>query len=357
MKTLVGIIGHKGKYGLFLQRLFADYGCEVIGADAQDGPNVDARNRVIVDKAQVIVFSVPPREVVDGAISRLVDRSRPEQLWMDITSIKVTPVSAMLASQAEVLGLHPMCAPTSRSLRGQTIVVCPARLNRWKRWAEDFLNWTGAKLKVCSPEEHDSAIAIVQGLVHAMQLTMAATIRSLGQDVRESLSFTSPVYRIAISLIGRILKQDAALYADIQMLNPNIPQVLNQAAIELNKLMETVTAHEQEVFAEQFVASREHFGREELDDAFRLFEELNQLLADRSSEYQVLLQVREDKPGLLHAITGVFAERCITLTHIHSFRAADGYRFLLGLDRPRENIAVQMTLEQVTECGLANEVK
>ena len=119
------------------------------------------------------------------------------------------------------------------------------------------------------------------------------------------------------------------------MLNPNIPQVLNQAAIELNKLMETVTAHEQEVFAEQFVASREHFGREELDDAFRLFEELNQLLADRSSEYQVLLQVREDKPGLLHAITGVFAERCINLTHIHSFRAADGYRFLLGLDRPR----------------------
>src|SRR3989344_2526358 len=268
MKTIVGIIGHKGKYGLFLQRLFTDYGCEVIGADAQDGPGVDARNSVIVDKAQVVVFSVPPREVV-GAISRLVERSRPEQIWMDITSIKVAPVSAMLASRADVLGLHPMCAPTSKSLRGQTIVVCPARLNHWQGWVEDFLSWTGAKLKVCSPKEHDRAIAVVQGLVHAMQLTMAATIRSLGQDVRESLSFTSPVYRIAISLIGRILKQDAALYADIQMLNPNIPQVLNQAAIELNKLMETVTAHEQEVFAEQFVASREHFGREELDDAFR----------------------------------------------------------------------------------------
>ncbi len=281
-KLVVGIIGHKGKYGQFLQSLFTDYDCEVIGADAIDGPGVDARNRAIVDHADVVMFSVPPRNVVD-VISHLVDSSRPEQLWMDITSIKTGAVSAMLLSRAEVVGLHPMCAPTGKSLRGQTIVVCETRLNDWKTWATDFLQWTGAKLKVCSPEEHDRAVAIVQGLVHAMQLTMAATIRSLGQDVHDSLSFTSPVYRIAISLIGRILSGNPSLYADIQILNPNVLPVLKQARIELDKLIKTVTAQDQKAFVEEFVASQDHFGSEELKDAFQLFEELNQLLADRSS--------------------------------------------------------------------------
>ncbi len=356
MKTLIGIIGHQGKYGRFLERLFTDYDCEVIGADARDGPDVDGRNRVVIDRAQVVVFSLPPREIIRGAISCLTASSRPEQLWLDITSIKVAPVQAMLQSQAEVVGLHPMCAPTVGSLRGQTVVVCPARLAKWERWLNEFLYWTGAKLKVCAPEEHDRAMAIVQGLVHAMQLTMAATIRSLGEDVSESLSFTSPVYKIAFSLIGRILKQDAELYADIQMLNPNTPQVLGQAVAELQKFLETVTAQDRTRFIEEFGRSRDHFGAKELDNAFQLFEELSQLLADRSSEYQVLLEVHEDRPGWLHAVTGIFAEAGINLIHIHSFQAAKGYRFLVGLDRPRQDSAVKLVLEKIAEQGLANEV-
>lgn len=351
----VGIIGNKGKYGLFLERFFKNYGCEVIGSDVQDGPGVDSRNREVVDKADVVVFSLPPREVVLGAITRLVPYSRPEQLWMDITSIKVAPVSAMLESRAEVLGLHPMCAPTVKSLRGQTVIVCSARLNHWQPWIENFLHWTGAKLKVCTPEEHDRRMAVIQGLVHAMQLVMAATIRVLGEDISESLSFTSPVYQIALSLMGRILKQDPALYADIQMFNPYVEQVLREATTELEKFRAMVVSHKQEAFAEEFIASREHFGTKEVDNGSRLFEELIQLLIDRLSKHRVVLRVSEDKPGLLHAITGVFAEFDINLTHIHSFKVEEGHRFLVGLDRPHGDLAVQLALKRIAELELAEE--
>ncbi|OHA49455.1 MAG: hypothetical protein A2991_00290 [Candidatus Terrybacteria bacterium RIFCSPLOWO2_01_FULL_58_14] len=354
-KPLIGIIGSKGKYGRFLKRLFLAYGCEVIGADAQDGPNVDERNRAVVEQANVVIFSVPPR-VVEGVIKALIAHSRPEQLWMDVTSIKVIPVSAMLTSRAEVVGLHPMRAP-GESLAGHVVAVCPERLDLWKSWTADFLAWTGARLKFCTPEEHDRKMAVVQGLVHAMQLTMAATIRSLDEDVHETLSFTSPVYRIALSLIGRILQQNADLYADIQMLNPHVPQVLSQAETELHRLRETVIAQNHELFVQQFVASREHFGSEDLNDAFALFEELNQLLAARSSERQVCLQTREDRPALLRDITDLFAEGDINLTHIHSFEAAQGHRFLVGLDRPREDPAVQAALARIAERGLASEME
>lgn len=355
MEVPVGIIGNKGRYGKLLERLFGNYNCEVIGADAKDGPDVDSRNREIVERAEVVVFSLPPREIVLGAITRLIPYSRPEQLWMDVTSIKVAPVSAMLASHAEVLGLHPMCAPTAKSLRGQTVIVCPARLNKWQPWIERFLHWTGAKLKVSSPDEHDQAMAIVQGLVHAMQLIMAATIRSLGQDISESLSLTSPPHRIALSLMGRILKQNAELYADIQMLNPYVEQVLKQAAVEFERFREMVVSHRREMFVEEFNLSREHFGEKVLSDSYRLLEEFSELLTDRLSEHQVILEVGEDKPGLLHSITGVFAEFDINLTHIHSFRAEEGHRFLVGLDRPKGDLAAQLALKRIEELELAKQ--
>ena len=103
--------------------------------------------------------------------------------------------------------------------------------------------------------------------------------------------------------------------------------------------------------------SREHFGQKELNNAFDLFEELNQLLADRSSEHQIVLRVLKNEPGLLHEITGFFAEFGINLNHIHSFRAGDGHRFLLGLDRSKESFLIKSAIEKMVERGLAEIVE
>src|SRR6266404_993853 len=82
----VGIIG-RGKYGQFLERLFIEFGTEVISSDIKDGPNVKVRNQSVVDRSDVVIFSVPPRETV-AVIESLISYSRPDQLWMDVTSIK-----------------------------------------------------------------------------------------------------------------------------------------------------------------------------------------------------------------------------------------------------------------------------
>lgn len=274
---IVGIIGNKGKCGLFFERIFAGFRCEVIGADVQNGPGVSMQNREVVERADVVVFSVPPRVAVK-VIKSLVNYSRPEQLWMDVTSLKKNFVSAMLESRAEVLGLHPMCAPTAMSLKGQTVVMCPARLKIWLPWVEKFIAWTGIKVKFCEPDVHDKNMSIVQGLVHAMQLTAAATIQSLGQDIAESLAFASPVYRIALSLSGRILKQDPNLYADIQMLNPYVLDVLCEARLQLDNLIRMIESKDVEMFTKWFNKSRDHFGKENLENSYQLFEEINQLI-------------------------------------------------------------------------------
>ena len=56
-----------------------------------------------------------------------------DRLWLDVTSVKEAPVQAMLASQAEVVGLHPMTAPPKApTLKGRVMVVCEARLQHWQ---------------------------------------------------------------------------------------------------------------------------------------------------------------------------------------------------------------------------------
>jgi len=55
----------------------------------------------------------------------------------------------------------------------------------------------------------------VQGLTHYVTLCMADSIRRLGMDIAATKEFTSPVYQIELSLVGRLLSQDPDLYADI----------------------------------------------------------------------------------------------------------------------------------------------
>jgi len=59
-------------------------------------------------------------------------------------------VQAMLASQAEVVGLHPMTAPPKApTLKGRVMVVCEARLRHWQPWVDSLC--TRCRLSACGP--------------------------------------------------------------------------------------------------------------------------------------------------------------------------------------------------------------
>ena len=84
-------------------------------------------------------------------------------------------------------------------------------------------------------------MAIVQGLTHFVTICMADSIRRLGIDIGKTGPFMSPVYQIELSLVGRLLSQDPALYADILQQNPFVPGVLaacRSAAGELSAIVQ-----------------------------------------------------------------------------------------------------------------------
>ena len=109
---VIGIVGSAGAYGRWLRGFFQQrMGLQVIGHDPADPASASPAQ--VIAQARVIIFSVPIRHTAQiiGQWIALADGREAGQLWLDITSVKQAPVQALLASRAEVAGLHPMCAP------------------------------------------------------------------------------------------------------------------------------------------------------------------------------------------------------------------------------------------------------
>lgn len=212
---VIGIVGGHGKMGSWFASFFEQSGCKVIISDTA----TRLSNLELVQQAEIVIFSLPIGSCVD-VIESLLPAVRAEQLLIDFTSIKRPAVEAMLLSDAEVLGLHPMFGPQISSLAGQIIVACRSRPRNLTPLVENLLLDAGVQLCQSTPEEHDKMMAVIQGLNHFMAVVMADCMRQLGFDLNRSMDFTSPVYRMRMAMLGRILAQDPRLYAEIEIMNP-----------------------------------------------------------------------------------------------------------------------------------------
>jgi prephenate dehydrogenase len=256
MTKTAGIIGGTGRMGRLFVPVFERAGYEVLVS----GRSTELTARDLAERSDLVIVSVPIRDTV-RVIDEIAPVLRDDQLLCDFTSLKVRPVEAMLRSKADVIGLHPMFGPTVKSLRQQTIIVCPVRTEEFH--LHDLLaifGAEGAECTITSPEEHDRMMAVVQGLTHYMTLCMADTVRRLGLDLKKTKDFTSPVYQIEISVMGRLLSQDAGLYADILRMNPYVPEVLEACNASAGELAAIVRSHDPDLFRAFFEANRRHFG-------------------------------------------------------------------------------------------------
>jgi prephenate dehydrogenase len=251
-----GIIGGTGKMGRLFTPVFERAGYEVVVS----GRSTLLTNTELAEQCDLVIVSVPIHDTVRiiNEISPVLTR---DQLLCDFTSLKTEPVAAMMRSKASVIGLHPLFGPTVQALRHQTIIVCPARAEEnVLRSLLSLFRDEGAQCTLATPEQHDRMMAVVQGLTHFVTLCMAESVRSLGVDIESTKSFTSPVYQLELSLVGRLLSQDPSLYADILQQNPYVPEVLSACSKSAETLTRIVASGDPVQFREFFEANSRHLG-------------------------------------------------------------------------------------------------
>jgi len=252
----VAIIGGHGEMGGLLARLFAELGHRVTLSDL----DTELTPKVAAAAAEVVVISVPIETTLQ-VIAEVGPALSPEALLMDITSIKQAPLAAMLAAtEASVIGTHPMFGPGVHSLQGQRVVVCAGRGKRWHRWLVDLLEGRGLVVTEADAAEHDRAMALVQVLTHFQTQVLGRTLEQLNRPIEASRPFTSPAYLMELYVAARHFAQDPRLYGPIEMLNPETAAVtaaFSRAAEELREILER---RDQGRFDAIFEEVRAYFG-------------------------------------------------------------------------------------------------
>ena len=242
----IGIIGGTGGMGRIFADLFQGEGYTVHVAGRTTGPDIPT----MAETCQVVIVSVPIG-VTSEIIAQVGPHMRKDALLMDLTSLKTEPIKAMLrSSPSEVVGLHPLFGPGVDSVAGHTIVLCPARTERWLDWVRDIFKKQGATVIETTPERHDELMALVQVLNHLNSITMGMVLKAWGTDLAELEKFATPILTTKLAIIKELFTNNPRLYADIITLNPSIDKILDLYTKTLSELTSVIKQGDAETFTE-----------------------------------------------------------------------------------------------------------
>ena len=248
------LVGGRGEMGTLFHRVLTARGHSVAVLEHDDTSDpVD-----VLSAADVVMVCVP-MEIAADIVHLIHPLVAPGALLCDINSLKTGVCEALAAARCETLGTHPMFGPTVRSLRRQKVVLCPVRPGPMAQWWARELGQLGAELITTTPETHDRMMAIIQVLVHFHTIVMGDALRRTGVAVEDSLRFTSPIYRVEMSVVGRLFGQDPRLYAEIEMQNPYGPEVIAHFMDAAQATADAVASGDRDAFCDLFGAVTDYF--------------------------------------------------------------------------------------------------
>lgn len=232
MKPLtISIIGGSGKMGQLFKKEFKKQGHNVIIS----GRKTKINNKEAAIKGDIVVVSVPVRET-KRIIDEIIPYVRPSSLLTDFTSVKINPCNWMRNSNSNVVGGHPVFGPL-KDIKGQNFVLCPVKgnFNEYKSILENM----GLNVILMKPEEHDKEMAVIQCLNQLSNIAFGDSIKQLKFNLNNPL--TSPNFQLRLYPVGRVLSQDAEMWADIETENPyskDVAKVFQESTNKIKQLIE-----------------------------------------------------------------------------------------------------------------------
>ena len=233
----VAIIGGSGKMGQWFAGFLLKDGKEVIligrnekkllEAKQQLGVEVTTKFSPAVESADVVLISVPI-DSFEEVVKQLQPHLQPQQIVIDITSVKASPVAAMhkYLKAGVVLGAHPVFGPGARDIVDQNFVLTPtnAKETALAQKVRQYLEARGATVTLMTPREHDKMMAVVLGLSHFIALVSIDTLLNLGQ-LKKMKAISGSTYRVLLTLAESVISEDPELYASLQMNLPEITEI------------------------------------------------------------------------------------------------------------------------------------
>ena len=214
-------------------------------------------------KDKDLVFIAVPIKHTKDVIFKIGPLLAKEQILCDITSLKKEPVEWMLeAHDGPVIGMHPMFGPSTHTLKRQKVILCLGRESSALDFLKQIWESFGSEVVLISASEHDKRMVLVQGLVHISTFLCGSAMEKLckGQSsITKTLEVTSPIYRLEIAMIGRLFSQQADLYADLIMGNPDFVILCQTLMEHFNEVLDALKNKDREAFIKRFDETSKFF--------------------------------------------------------------------------------------------------
>ncbi len=250
------LVGGLGSMGQYFHNWFADAGYNIRILDRHDWPNADK----LCEGIELAIISVPI-EVTNAVADRLGPHLPADCVLADITSIKESPLNAMLGShEGPVVGLHPLFGPTTSTMDKQIVVVTPGRNLPACKWLIDQFSVWGSIILQVSAKEHDEVMSIVQTLRHFATFAFGQFLRRRHVDLSRTLEFSSPIYRLELGMVGRLFAQDPSLYSEIIFASPERLTLLKDFLTSLSENLAMIEKGDKDVFSSEFRKIADWFG-------------------------------------------------------------------------------------------------
>ena len=233
----IAIIGGSGKMGRWFANFLLKDGYEVVitgrnekkllEAKRQLGAEATTNNVEVVKNAKAILLSVPI-DNFEEVVEQICPYTHPEQVIIDITSIKAFPVKVMHKhiKTGLVLGAHPMFGPGARGIANQSFILTPTNEEETAlaQKIKAYLEARQARVALMSPDEHDEMMVVILGLSHFIAIVSADTLLSFDK-LKQMKTIGGSTFKLLLMLAEGVISEDPEFYTSLQMNLPNMAEV------------------------------------------------------------------------------------------------------------------------------------
>jgi len=213
----VTVIGASGKMGrLFVSRCRREgLGCFELDAPLNAAPMREEARRAL--PACDLALLCVPAQVTAAVLTELGPLIPKGCIVADICSVKVRPLEEMmLLHPGPVVGTHPLFGPKPQEGEELRVALCPGRGEEALRQVEELMTKLNFAPFRTTSEEHDRAMAYVQGLNFVSTVAYLAAQGSHEEFDR----FLTPSFRRRLDAAKKLILEDADLFRLIYEANP-----------------------------------------------------------------------------------------------------------------------------------------
>ncbi|WP_285907891.1 prephenate dehydrogenase/arogenate dehydrogenase family protein [Pseudodesulfovibrio pelocollis] len=217
----IAIVGASGQMGTLFSSDFTALGCAVTPLNR---PLTDEAIRAALVDCDMLLICVPVT-AMDAVLDRVMPHLAPPTILCDVGSVKVLPMKAMLDRyDGPVVGTHPLFGPVIPEGFEPRVAVVPGRDSgvgaeadiEAARAVSDLFIACGYACFPSTAEEHDRAMAIVQGL----NFTSTVAFLAAARDVDSIENYVTPSFRRRLDSAHKMLTMDTELFEAISEANP-----------------------------------------------------------------------------------------------------------------------------------------